>query len=87
VGPQHHGTIHICPDRTYIEKAYDRAKYGYVSEAPVIEATMPSALDDTLAPPGQHVMSMFTQYFPYGWRRTRAPRENKRRYASAASTS
>ena len=81
-GPQHHGTIHICPDRTYIEKAYDRAKYGYVSDHPVIEATMPSALDDTLAPPGQHVMSMFTQYFPY----TLAPdagtlEENKRRYA------
>jgi len=81
-GPQHHGTIHICPDRTYIEKAYDRAKYGYISDHPVIEATMPSALDDTLAPPGQHVMSMFTQYFPY----TLAPdagtlEENKRRYA------
>ena len=81
-GPQHHGTIHICPDRTYIEKAYDRAKYGYISDLPVIEATMPSALDDTLAPAGQHVMSMFTQYFPY----TLAPdagslEENKRRYA------
>ena len=82
VGPQHHGTIHICPDRTYIERAYDRAKYGYVSEHPVIEATLPSALDDSLAPAGQHVMSMFTQYFPYAL----APDagtldENKRRYA------
>jgi phytoene dehydrogenase-like protein len=82
VGPQHHGTIHICPDRTYIEKAYDRAKYGYISDDPVIEATMPSALDDALAPRGQHVMSMFTQYFPYQL----APdagtlEENKRRYA------
>src|SRR5204862_6878166 len=46
VGPQHHGTIHICPDRRYIERAYDRAKYGYISEYPVIEATLPSALDD-----------------------------------------
>jgi phytoene dehydrogenase-like protein len=82
VGPQHHGTIHICPDRAYIERAYDRAKYGYVSEHPVIEATLPSALDDSLAPAGQHVMSMFTQYFPYAL----APDagtldENKRRYA------
>jgi len=82
VGPQHHGTIHICPDRAYIERAYDRAKYGYISDAPVIEATLPSALDETLAPPGQHVMSMFTQYFPY----VLAPdagtlAENKRRYA------
>lgn len=82
VGPQHHGTIHISPDRAYIEQAYDRAKYGYISERPVIEATMPSALDGGLAPQGQHVMSMFTQYFPYRL----APDagtldENKRRYA------
>jgi phytoene dehydrogenase-like protein len=82
VGPQHHGTVHICPDRTYIEKAYDRAKYGYPSDDPVIEATMPSALDDTLAPPGQHVMSMFTQYFPYALAPEAGPlEESKRRYA------
>ena len=49
-GPQHHGTIHISPNRTYIEKAYDCAKYGYISENPVIEATMPSSLDDTSHP-------------------------------------
>jgi len=82
VGPHHHGTIHICPNRTYIEKAFDSAKYGYISENPVIEATIPSALDDTVAPRNQHVMSMFTQYFPYAL----APdagtlEENKRRYA------
>jgi phytoene dehydrogenase-like protein len=82
VGPQHHGTIHISPNRKYIEKAYDCAKYGYISESPVIEATMPSSLDSSLAPPGKHVMSMFTQYFPYKL----APEagsleENKKRYA------
>ena len=82
VGPQHHGTIHICPDRTYIERAYDPAKYGYVSPQPVIEATLPSALDDTLAPPGQHVMSMFTQYFPYALAPDAGTLEdNKRAYA------
>jgi phytoene dehydrogenase-like protein len=82
VGPQHHGTIHISPNRTYIEKAYDRAKYGYISENPVIEATLPSSLDDSVAPKGKQVMSMFTQYFPYKL----APdagtlEENKKRYA------
>jgi phytoene dehydrogenase-like protein len=81
-GPQHRGTIHISPNRTYIEKAYDCAKYGYISENPVIEATIPSSLDDTVAPKGKHVMSMFTQYFPYQL----APdagtlEENKKRYA------
>ncbi len=65
VGPQHHGTIHISPTMEYIERAYDDAKYGRPSQHPIIEATIPSALDDTLAPPGKYVMSMFTQYFPY----------------------
>jgi phytoene dehydrogenase-like protein len=81
-GPQHRGTIHISPNRDYIEKAFDCAKYGYISENPVIEATLPSSLDDTVAPSGKHVMSMFTQYFPYKL----APdagtlEENKKRYA------
>jgi phytoene dehydrogenase-like protein len=64
-GPQHRGTIHISPTMEYIERAYDDAKYGRPSQHPIIEATIPSVLDDTLAPPGRHVMSMFTQYFPY----------------------
>jgi phytoene dehydrogenase-like protein len=64
-GPQHRGTIHISPRMEYIERAYDDAKYGRPSEHPIIEATIPSVLDDTLAPAGKYVMSMFTQYFPY----------------------
>jgi len=81
-GPQHHGTIHICPNRNYIERAFDCAKYGHISEHPIIEATIPSSIDDSLAPTGKHVMSMFTQYFPYKL----APdagtlEENKKRYA------
>ncbi len=64
-GPQHRGTIHISPTMEYIERAYDDAKYGHPSKHPIIEATIPSVLDDTLAPAGKYVMSMFTQYFPY----------------------
>jgi phytoene dehydrogenase-like protein len=82
VGPQHHGTIHISPNRDYIEKAFDCAKYGYISENPVIEATIPSSLDDTVAPKGKHVMSMFTQYFPYQLAADAGTlEENKKRYA------
>ena len=81
-GPQHRGTIHISPNRDYIEKAFDCAKYGYISERPVIEATIPSAIDDTLAPKGKHVMSMFTQYFPYRLAPGAGSLEaNKKRYA------
>ena len=69
-GPQHRGTIHICPDQDYIERAYDDAKYGRPSAAPVLECTIPSVVDPTVAPPGQHLMSMFVQYAPYQLRGT-----------------
>ncbi|HYL26323.1 MAG TPA: NAD(P)/FAD-dependent oxidoreductase, partial [Candidatus Nitrosotalea sp.] len=64
-GPQHFGTVHLCPDQDFIERAYDDAKYGAFSREPVVECTMPSSLDSTVAPPGKHLMSMFTQYAPY----------------------
>jgi phytoene dehydrogenase-like protein len=64
-GPQHRGTIHICPDQDYIERAYDDAKYGRPSAHPVLECTIPSVVDPTVAPAGQHLMSMFVQYAPY----------------------
>jgi len=64
-GPQHRGTIHLCPDQDYIERAYDDAKYGSPSKEPVVECTIPSAVDASVAPPGKHLMSMFCQYAPY----------------------
>jgi phytoene dehydrogenase-like protein len=64
-GPQHRGTIHICPDQDYIERAFDDAKYGRPSAKPVLECTIPSAVDPTVAPAGKHLMSMFVQYAPY----------------------
>ncbi|MBV8581670.1 MAG: NAD(P)/FAD-dependent oxidoreductase [Candidatus Eremiobacteraeota bacterium] len=64
-GPQHRGTAHFCPDQDFIERAYDEAKYGRPSSAPVVECTIPSAVDPTVALPGMHLMSMFCQYAPY----------------------
>jgi phytoene dehydrogenase-like protein len=64
-GPQHHGTVHLCPDQDFIEHAYDEAKYGKPSTNPVVECTIPSSVDSTVAPPGKHLMSMFVQYAPY----------------------
>lgn len=65
LGPQHRGTIHICPNQDYIEKAYDDAKYGEPSSNPVLECTIPSSVDRSIVPEGQHLMSMFVQYAPY----------------------
>jgi phytoene dehydrogenase-like protein len=67
-GPHHRGTIHIAPDQDYIERAYDEAKYGRPSSRPVLECTIPSVVDPTVAPPGKHLMSMFVQYAPYALR-------------------
>jgi phytoene dehydrogenase-like protein len=64
-GPQHHGTVHLVPDQDFIERAYDDAKYGHPSRDPVIECTIPSSLDPSVAPAGKHIMSMFVQYAPY----------------------
>ena len=60
-----HGTTHICPTLDTIERAYDDAKYGQPSQTPVLEITMPTTVDRTLAPPGKHLLSMFVQYAPY----------------------
>lgn len=65
LGPQHRGTIHIAPDMQYMERAFDDAKHGRPSENPVIEMTIPSSVDGTVAPAGKHLMSMFIQYAPY----------------------
>ena len=69
-GPQHRGTIHIAPDLDYIERAFDDGKYGAPSEHPILECTIPSVVDPSVAPSGQHVMSIFVQYAPYHLRGT-----------------
>ena len=67
-GPQHRGTIHIAPSMEYIERAHDDAKYGRPAERPMLECTIPSVVDRTVAPDGMHLMSMFVQYAPYSLR-------------------
>jgi phytoene dehydrogenase-like protein len=58
------GRIHIGPDLDYLERAFDHAKYGEVSEEPWLDVTIPSVLDSTLAAAG-HVMSIYAHYTPY----------------------
>jgi phytoene dehydrogenase-like protein len=59
------GRIQIGPEIDYLERAFDDAKYGDFSAHPYIEATLPSIGDPSLAPPGQHVMSIYAQFAPY----------------------
>ena len=65
VAPHHHGTMHVGPTLDYLDRAYDDAKYGRPSEEPVLEMTMATSVDDTIAPPGKHLLSIFVQYAPY----------------------
>lgn len=59
------GRIHIGPTVEYLERAFDDAKYGSMSRAPILEATLPSLADPALAPAGKHVMSVYAQFAPY----------------------
>lgn len=54
--------IIIAPSLDYMDRAYlDARHYGW-SREPVVEMLIPSMLDDSLAPPGQHVASLFCQH-------------------------
>jgi phytoene dehydrogenase-like protein len=64
-GTQHRGTTHICASLEALERAWDDAKYGAPSREPLLEITIPTAYDPSLAPQGKHVMSIFAQYAPY----------------------
>ena len=59
----HHGAgVIIAPSLDYMDKAYrDARTYGW-SREPIIEMLIPSTLDDSLAPPGAHVASLFCQH-------------------------
>jgi phytoene dehydrogenase-like protein len=61
--PKLNGTIDICPSIAYAERAYDDAKAGAWASEPVVSMCLPSLLDDSLAPAGCHVMSLFCQHF------------------------
>lgn len=63
LAPHHSAGIIIGPSVEYLEKAYLDAKtQGWASE-PIVEMLIPSTLDDSLAPEGHHVASLFCQHF------------------------
>jgi len=59
----HQSGIIMAPSLDYMEQAYrDAIDHGW-SRRPVVEMLIPSTLDDTLAPVGKHVASLFCQHF------------------------
>ena len=59
----HQSGIILAPSLAYMEQAYFDARTYGCSRAPVVELLIPSTVDDTLAPAGQHVASLFCQHF------------------------
>jgi phytoene dehydrogenase-like protein len=60
---EHHTSgIIMAPSLAYMDQAYLDAKAGGWSKRPIVEMLIPSTLDDSLAPPGQHVASLFCQH-------------------------
>jgi phytoene dehydrogenase-like protein len=62
IADHHTAGIIIAPTLAYMERAYFDARTGGWSMQPIIEMLIPSTLDDSLAPPGQHVASLFCQH-------------------------
>jgi phytoene dehydrogenase-like protein len=63
--------IILGPSLAYMDRAYSAARSGPWSDEPIVEMLIPSTLDESLAPAGAHVASLFCQHFPYdvegGW--------------------
>lgn len=57
--------VHCAPDIDYLEQAYDDAKHGWYSQRPFMTPVVPTIVDDTLAPPGKHVVNVFGGHAPY----------------------
>ena len=65
------GRLVLAPSLAAVERAFNDAKYGKFSAAPLLEVLVPTTVDPGLAPPGRHVLSAIIQYAPYrlagGW--------------------
>jgi phytoene dehydrogenase-like protein len=63
--------IIVAPSLGYMDRAWLSARTDGFSAEPIVEMLVPSTLDDSLAPAGAHVASLFCQHFPYavpgGW--------------------
>ncbi len=71
-GDHHRATIHLgAQTLPELEASYAAAEAGRLPARPMVELTLPSSLDRTLAPEGHHVASFFVQHVPYapqgGW--------------------
>ncbi|MDH5736912.1 MAG: NAD(P)/FAD-dependent oxidoreductase [Gammaproteobacteria bacterium] len=66
VGIHHQGSIAFINSKSHVDEAYRSARAGIPADPPMMEAIIPSTLDDSLTDePGTHVMSLLCKYMPY----------------------
>jgi phytoene dehydrogenase-like protein len=73
--------IIMAPSLDYMDRAYLSARAQGIAQAPIVEMLIPSTIDDSLAPPGAHVASLFCQHFRYQLPDGRSWREERDRAA------
>jgi phytoene dehydrogenase-like protein len=63
--PHHRSGIILAPSLGFMDRAHATAREDGWSREPIVEILIPSTVDDSLAPPGAHVASLFCQHFRY----------------------
>jgi phytoene dehydrogenase-like protein len=61
------GGFEIAPSLRQLERSFEEARAGSPSTFPFSDGVIPTTLDPSLAPPGAHVVSLFTQWVPHTW--------------------
>jgi phytoene dehydrogenase-like protein len=66
-GPGRRALFTLPPELSVADACYDRAKQGELADADqlFVDCVVASNVDDSLAPPGRHIMTCFVQYLPY----------------------
>jgi phytoene dehydrogenase-like protein len=65
IGPHHRAFIRLNGALAEFDAAWLAARRGELPSVPIVDAVIPTALDDSLAPPGCHVLSILAQHYPY----------------------
>ena len=82
-GDHHRSGIIMAPSLAFMDRAHATARERGWSAEPIVEMLVPSTVDDTLAPPGQHVASLFCQHFRYSLPGARSWEAERERAADA----
>jgi phytoene dehydrogenase-like protein len=82
--PHHSSGIILAPSLAYMDRAHASAREEGWSREPIVEILIPSTVDDSLAPAGAHVASLFCQHFRYALPAGRRWDDERERAADAA---